>query len=441
MSHCSADHIASTLAATLLAGSFDRDEVRRRMETVLGPLTRRAQRQLVKHLFARLTSAYPPSPDWLRAFLLEAPSFERAIVRVSQRPDLIQHVLTPARFSPLRLFAELEIPRLTTPGDLAAWLHLEPNDLDWFADQRRQHMRARIPVLQNYTYAFIPKRNGKTRLIEQPKPRLKSIQRRILDQILHAIPVHDQAFGFVKGRSCIEAAAQHAGEPVVVSCDIANFFPVIRAARVHAIFRSIGYPWAVARLLTGLATTTTPLSILARMPRQNAPGTDHLFRRPHLPQGAPTSPTLANLCAWRLDCRLSGLARSFNVHYTRYADDMTFSGGALLAIRADALLRAVGEIVADEGFALNAAKTRIMRRHVRQQVTGIVVNDKLNVPRKDFDSLKAILFNASRSGWQSQNREQHPDFRAHLEGRISWIERLNPQRGAHLRQLFERIAW
>ena len=437
----SAEHIATALTASLLAGEFTRAEVLRRTEEMLGPLSRRAQRSLVRQLFLKLPASYPPSPEWLKAFFLQELAYTRAIKRVAQRPDYVHQVLTPARFAPIAKFADLDIPRLPTVGDLAVWLRVELNDLDWFADQKRQHDRTRIPVLQNYNYALIPKRNGDLRLIEQPKPRLKTIQRRILHGILDHVPVHDRAFGFVSGRSCIDGAMEHAGHAVVASCDISNFFPTTRASRIHALFRSLGYPWAVARLLTGLVTTTTPRSVLKRLPHTQRFSAEHIYLRPHLAQGAPTSPALANLCAWRLDCRLTGLAASFNVTYTRYADDMTFSGGALLGARADALLRAVTEIVSDEGWFLNTKKTRIMRPHVRQQVTGIVINKRLNVPRAEFDLLKATLHNAVRLGWHSQDRAGHPDFRAHLDGRIRWVERLNQLRGEKLRHLFAQIDW
>ncbi len=103
--------------------------------------------------------------------------------------------------------------------------------------------------------------------------------------------------------------------------------------------------------------------------------------------------------------------------------------------------KAVGSIVGAEGFALNANKTRIMPQSRRQVVTGIVVNRHINVARGGFDTLKAILHNCARHGPQSQNREAVADFRSHLEGRVAWVEQVNPPRGAKLRRAFERIEW
>jgi retron-type reverse transcriptase len=162
---------------------------------------------------------------------------------------------------------------------------------------------------------------------------------------------------------------------------------------------------------------------------------------PHLPQGAPTSPALANLSAFRLDKRLSGLAASLDASYTRYADDLTFSGPTRLVRAANTLRRAVAEIVGEEGFAVNDHKSMLATREGRQRVCGVVVNERLNAPRHEYDVLKAMLHNARVHGPASQNRAAVADFRAHLLGRISWMESLNPKRGEKLRREFASIGW
>ena len=166
-----------------------------------------------------------------------------------------------------------------------------------------------------------------------------------------------------------------------------------------------------------------------------------LYRARHLPQGAPTSPALANLLAWTLDRRLHGLARVMEANYTRYADDLAFSGGGEFANGIDRFGKVVATIVHEEGFSLNAAKTRVMPRSGAQRVTGIVVNEHCNVGRAEFDTLKAVLHNCVRTNPASQNRAMVADFRAHLGGRVSWVEQINPPRGAKLRRLYDRIDW
>lgn len=211
------------------------------------------------------------------------------------------------------------------------------------------------------------------------------MKRRILSDIVGKLPAHDAAHGYVAGRSCLSGAARHAGEAVVVAADLKNFFPSTPVGRVHAIFRSIGYPNAVARMLTGLTTSVVPEIVLRRLPRgqRHDRQTRALFVHPHLPQGAPTSPALANLAAFSLDCRLAGLARAYAANYTRYADDLAFSGGAGLNRNADWFLWIVSQIARDEGYAVNPAKTRVMPRSVQQRVTGIVVNRHINIARED----------------------------------------------------------
>src|SRR5205807_998791 len=115
----------------------------------------------------------------------------------------------------------------------------------------------------------------------------------------------------------------------------------------------------------------------------------------HLPQGAPTSPALANLAAYVLDVRLSGLAKKFGVAYTRYADDLTFSGDEHIIVGKSMnwLIRYMRGIVRDEKFTWNNHKKKIIRSGHRQIVTGLTVNEKPNVSRKEFDRLKAILSN------------------------------------------------
>src|SRR5262249_18839188 len=146
---------------------------------------------------------YPPSPAWLVAFLLGSRRFDRASARLSNGAARTPAVLRPARFSPAPRFAHLDVPRLATPGDLADWLEISIEPLEWFADAKDRHRRTTVPILQHYAYAFAPKKSGPPRLIESPKPRLKAIQRRILRGILDAVPVHDCAHGFVAGRSCL----------------------------------------------------------------------------------------------------------------------------------------------------------------------------------------------------------------------------------------------
>jgi RNA-directed DNA polymerase len=161
-------------------------------------------------------------------------------------------------------------------------------------------------------------------LIEAPKLRLKEMQRQILARILEQVPPHPAAHGFVKGRSIKTFVAPHVGQRVVLRMDLQNFFPSFGGARIAGVFRTLGYPETVADLLGGTCTNATPRDVWkqagARTDKVQIQQAHSVYARPHLPQGAPTSPALANICAYRLDCRLAGLAKSIGAEYTRYAD-------------------------------------------------------------------------------------------------------------------------
>ncbi len=438
--------IAGHLAARLLATPWSTKELTAAAAEVLQVKSSRSRRDACRRLVARLLAkprAYPPSPEELIEELIKSQSFDTAGRRVLEAPWLSKPPLEPTRFQPAPCFAGLDVPKHATQGELATWLGLSIAELDWFSGANRPYDQTMIPILQHYTYVFIPKKHGPPRLIESPKPRLKAFQRRILDEILAAVPAHPCAHGFVRGRSALTGAQIHASEAMVVTVDLADFFPSTPLRRVHGVFRSLGYPWAVARALTGLVSTSTPEPVFTRRPLSEGHSfaKRKLFASRHLPQGAPTSPALANLCAWNLDQRLSGLARAMGAAYTRYADDLTFSGDAAFGAKAKRILTATGRIAAEEGYRLNASKTRIMPAQQRQTVTGIVVNTHLNVARNDFDALKALLHNCVRHGAAGQNRDAVANFSAHLDGRVGWIEQLNPQRGAKLRRLYKQIAW
>ena len=231
----------------------------------------------------------------------------------------------------------------------------------------------------------------------------------------------------------------------MITLDLEHFFAAVTAGRIWGVLRSAGYPEPIAHLLAGLTTHATPVSALREMPVGPDPGRDFRLRRrlatPHLPQGAPSSPQLANLVAFALDRRLAAYADATGARYTRYADDLTFSGERDLARRSAGLVAGVARIVGEAGFRLNPAKSRSRRRSQRQTVTGIVVNDKTNPARPEYDRLKAILSDCRVAGPASANRHGHHEFRAHLLGRISWVSAQNPARGAKLRVMFEAIDW
>ncbi|HLQ44728.1 MAG TPA: reverse transcriptase family protein, partial [Planctomycetaceae bacterium] len=350
------------------------------------------------------------------------------------------------------VLANYQLPVFHTPQELANWLGIRVGALAWLVHRGTSDRRPHDERRSHYVYRWVKKRSisleagapnsrpvpTQWRLIEAPKRTLKAAQRKILTEILEKIPAHQAAHGFLRGRSIVTNARPHVGQAVVIKLDLQNFYANVTYSRVVAIFRSLGYCREAAIWLGRLTTSAVSWSLAVP---DGDEGTKTLYVRRHLPQGAPTSPALANLSAFGLDVRLSGLLKKFGGNYTRYADDLTLSGSDDFRYALRCVIPLTEQIVRSERFRLNHRKRKVIRRGHRQLVTGVVVNDKLNVRRDEFDTLKAILTNCVKHGPSAQNREAHADFTANLRGRIAFVRQLNRNRGDKLLRLFERIDW
>lgn len=440
--------LAAELAEAFLTAPWRRDAV---AESGAGRLDRWPG--WMEALAIRVIAVYPAPPVDREAELLgviESFLTEHASWPGETEPPQILRLLVrePPRYGPWRLDHDWPIAEIDSVAGLAERLELSPGQLAWLADVRSLERSVAHEKLRNYRYRIIPRRGGLPRILEAPKARLKEIQRWILHKILAQVPPHDAAQGFTRGRSVASHARRHSGRAVVLRLDLKDFFASISAGRVFGIFRTLGYDRSVAHVLTGLCTNTIPRAVWQAVP--GATDTALIEPRfwlgralatPHLPQGAPTSPALANLAAFRLDRRLTGLAISATLTYSRYADDLTFSGSMQLRRRGGHLQTLIAAIARDEGFAINERKTAMHSAGGRQSVCGIVVNVRPNVLRSEYDELKAILHNAAVHGPSGQNRAGIADFEAHLRGRISWVASLNPARGEKLRRRFAQIEW
>jgi RNA-directed DNA polymerase len=387
------------------------------LQTVAAPLA--------AFLIEALPATYAPSVAVIARTLRSTETFEKIFKYRLRHGGCNTPEMVPLQMTPIPAFVPLILPQLTSVEQLANCVGLPLAKMEYFADVRSRHEQHEEVAANHYCYHLVRKRSGGVRLIEAPKPMLKAAQRRILNRILNQVPVHADSFGFIEGRNCISAASRHAGEDVVVSFDLQSYFTSIQSSRVFGLFRCLGYPYSIAQLLTGLCTTTTPNRIIERL--SDCDGTT--YRKPHLPQGSPSSPMLANHATYNLDRRLSGLARCLNANYSRYADDLSFSGDRGIVA---SLLGAVPSIAQEEGFRINAAKTRIMSRSSRQTVTGMVVNEHVNVDRRYFDKIKATIWACRKL---EDQRLQDGVFLAQLLGRINWVENVNPARGNKLREL------
>jgi RNA-directed DNA polymerase len=312
-------------------------------------------------------------------------------------------------------------PLLSTPAELAEALGLTVSRLRWLA------FHAEAATRVHYVTFEVPKKSGGTRTLKAPHRTLAACQRWIFDRIVATLPVEPEAHGFVPGRSILTNASPHAGRAVVLNMDLEDFFPSVGYRRVRAVFRRVGYSPSVATIL-GLLCTECPRRTVVY------DGTTyHVATGPRgLPQGASTSPGLSNQVARRLDRRLAGLARKLGATYTRYADDLTFSGDDSLNPKVGYLMARIRHLAEAEGFKVNEAKSRVLRRNAAQVVTGLVVNDRPGVSRDEVRRLRAILHRARVEGLDTQNRQDHPNFRAWLRGKIAYVGMSRPEVGARL---------
>lgn len=220
-----------------------------------------------------------------------------------------------------------------------------------------------------YRIYKIPKKSGGHRRIEAPRRFIKLIQKWIYLYILSTRELPEAATGFVRGKNIFSNAEPHIPNKNLMVVDIKDFFPSISYQEVYRIFKSFGFPTKVNTLLTGLCTLNDTL-----------------------PQGAPTSPVLANLVFAPTDLALQDLARSWNCAYSRYADDIAFSGNTPFAKQH---IKAVSDILKDWGFRANRRKTRIIGGGGKQILTGLVVNTSGLPPRTKRRRWRAMFHQAS----------------------------------------------
>lgn len=248
----------------------------------------------------------------------------------------------------------------------------------------------------------IPKRSGGQREIAEPLPNLKKIQRWILDNILYREEPSPYAKAFVPGRSIKENARFHRGQKMVLTLDVQNFFPSLSTKLVAKFFRGCGYSKKVSYFLTRLCTLNGGL-----------------------PQGSAASPALANLVFKGADNRIANYCKSNSIRYTRYADDLTFSG----AFSAGNLIVHVTRELKVLELRLKESKTRLMLGHERQEVTGIVVNKILQVPRQYRRNLRQAIYYIDKYGLMNhldKLGEQRANYISHLLGQANFVLFINP---------------
>ncbi len=227
-----------------------------------------------------------------------------------------------------------------------------------------------------YRQFHIPKKSGGTRTITAPSGKLKDILSTLAYILSELYVPTPEAMAFVPQRSIVDNARQHLGHNYVLNIDLSDFFTSITAGMVECGLKKIGISPFVAQWVATICT----YPVIEGNRVKNI-----------VPQGAPTSPVISNICAMTLDNRLSGLARRFHLSYTRYADDITFSSNHNVYHADGEFMKELNRIIEECHFTINHKKTRLQQRGGRQEVTGLTVTEKPNVSRKYTKNLRALI--------------------------------------------------
>lgn len=313
--------------------------------------------------------------------------------------DALPEALTILRDRP-RIAAALELAVRSDVAALSQFMRLASRLAPPFEKSALGH---RFDDL--YSVYEIPKRSGGVRTISAPAAHLKSAQRALL-KLLYEEVISDQAMGFVPGRSIRDNAARHVGQEIVVNVDVRAFFPSTGYKRVYG----------AARKLCGGKLSSLSVRLFAEI----------CCHAGHLATGAPTSPTVSNLILRDLDAQLDRIAGRLGVNYSRYADDLTFSGRDA----AIWMLKPAKTFLAGLGYELDPKKTNVFRKGRRQIVTGAVVNEKVNLARTLRKGLRAAI--DYRVGGKQPFLQERPLTDAMLNGHLSYLKMLSPESAAPL---------
>jgi RNA-directed DNA polymerase len=316
------------------------------------------------------------------------------------------------------------VPEFSSEAALLAYLGLSAKELKkiwWF--------RGRM-----YRQFEIAKEKGKTRVIDAPDKRLKYLQRQIAGKLNQLYRVRNPVHGFVIGKSVKTNALAHLHKRFVLNLDLRDFFPSITERRIIGVLESLSIESRVAAIIATLCC-----------------------HKNHLPQGAPTSPVLSNMICFRLDRELLAFAKGARCIYTRYADDITFSSHQPMTalfegpvppsghFPPDLLAPALRNALAANGFSIHPDKAHYADRHSRRMVTGLKVNEFLNVDRRYIRNIRAALYSVETLGRitaQQKFENDHggkSDLGAHLQGKITWLRHIRGQSDPVLRAIAVRF--
>ena len=320
------------------------------------------------------------------------------------------------------------LPLCNTPEEIAAAMGISIGKLRFLAFNRK------TSTTSHYIRFKMPKKSGGERFISAPMPNLKQAQRWVLTNILDKLEFHQAAHGFCRQRSIITNATPHVGADVVINFDLKDFFPSISYKRVKGLFHSFGYSETAATIFALLCTAADVEQLQLDGKTYYVATGDR-----HLPQGSPASPAISNLLCRRLDKRLTGMAEELDFTYTRYADDLTFSASGERIRSICNIIKYTESIVTHEGLVINQEKTRILRNSRQQEVTGVVVNEKLSVCRKTLRKFRATLYQIEKEGLEGKSWGNSTNLLAAITGFANFVTMVNSEKGREFQKQVKRI--
>lgn len=301
-------------------------------------------------------------------------------------------------------------------------------------------------AFHRYRQFKIKKKSGGFRQITAPRNRSFMFLLDCLNEVFKAVYTPSQhAMGFTEGRSVVLNASKHKGANYVFNIDLKDFFPSIEQPRLwkRLQLQPFNFPVSVASAIAGLCC----MKEMREMPD----GTKKDFYV--LPQGAPTSPIITNMICDKLDHRLGGLARRFGLNYTRYADDITFSSMHNVYQVNSEFRKELARIIGNQGFTMNEKKTRLQKHGSRQEVTGIIISDKLNVSQKYVRDVRNIIFMWEKYGYavayakffpkykdeKGHVKKGNPDLANVIEGKLMYLKMVKGKEDSVYKRLYTKF--
>jgi len=298
--------------------------------------------------------------------------------------------------------------------------------------------------IEDYKRFKLKKRRGGYRVIQTPNDELKHLQRWILFNILEKIPSHLSCKGFDKSSSIRENASVHLNSQALLKLDLLRFYDSINEKRIYGIFKSIGYHTNLCVSLAKICTIVPDKLFCNSFQKKELLLKDFILNKNEgiLAQGAPTSPKLSNLITRNLDKRLTGLSLKNGINYSRYADDITFSGNLNQLVK---IKKIAYRIIREENLFVNYSKTKLIKKGGQFYVTGLNVdNDTVTVSNKKKREIEHHIFHCIKNGVENHliiSKIYNRNFKDWLLGNIAFIYSVEKEIGQKYFDDFNKIQW